>query len=93
MGSVGEDISSELHMMMDAYKKLRARDPGNSLLTLVTVHPDEGGFDFTEEFSRRCVRETDQHTIHGYMRYTSALQAAIDGEPVLLLDTKPPCNY
>ncbi len=87
------DTESQLEMMLEAYKALRAKDPTNSLLRLITLHAHEREFTFSPDYDRRCVRESDQHNVQGYARYTFALKAVINGEDPQLLDTMPPCAY
>jgi len=75
MGSLGEDISSQLHMMQRAYLKLREAESTHSLLELVKLHDDEGGFDFKNEFWD-AFQEKNNHPIHAYAWYTFALEGA-----------------
>ena len=93
MGDIVSDTEAQLCMMMNAYKALREQQPDHELLKLATVHKDEGGFDFTAEFGRRCIADKDRWRVHGYARYTLALEAAVKGEPIRLLDTDPPCSF
>lgn len=88
MSDIGSDYEAQLHMMMKAYKKLRAEDPTNPLLQMVTAHPDDGGFDFHPGYTERFSHPDDRHRIQGYIRYTFALEAALRGKPV---DLDAPC--
>ena len=93
MGDIGSDTSSQLYMLRDAYEALEAKDPDHELLRLARMHEDGGGFDWTEDFHRRCVRDSDNLAVQGYARYTFALKDAARGVEHKLLDTDPPCDF
>jgi len=93
MSDIGSDKETQLYMMRDAYRELRAKDPNHELLGLAELHQDEGGFNFTPEYQSRCVRDGDRWRVQGYARYTFALQAAVEGVPIRLLGTNPPCDF
>ena len=93
MGDIGSDTESALYMMRDAYRELMHKDPKHELLKLAELHQDESGFNFSREYARRCVRDSDHYKVQGYTRYMLALEAAVNGDPVQLLDTNPPCEY
>ena len=93
MGDIGSDTISQLEMMASAYKKLRDKNHNHELLELATLHEDELRFIISEKYRKRCILDTDKFNIQGYIRYTSALENALKGEPIKLLDTNPLCEY
>ncbi|MEK6872028.1 MAG: hypothetical protein AABX16_03950 [Nanoarchaeota archaeon] len=93
MRDIGSDTQAQLRMLMSAYLKLRQQNPHHELLSLVTVHNDEGGFDFTDEYRKKCIHDTDRYRVQGYARYTFALEDALSGIEYRLLDTNPSCKF
>jgi hypothetical protein len=77
MGSIGQDTEAQLEMLIESYIKLSTKHPDHELLRLVTLHPDKRGADFSKDYQDRYVREDDRYKVHGYMRYTSALENAL----------------
>ena len=93
---MGSDTESQLDLLRDAYTALQTKNPSHALLRLAEIHPDGGGFNFTPEYRKKCVRDTDRERVYGYARYTNALKDALiglPGLPVKLLDTNPPCEF
>jgi hypothetical protein len=93
MTGIGEDTSAQLEMLIMAHIDLRKKDPGHELLALVELHPDSRGFNTTDAYMQRCVRESDQWAVQGYARYTHAMEQATWGIPYRLLDTDPACEF
>ena len=93
MSSISDDTEAQLSMMRDAYVDLRTRNPNHELLRLAELHQDEGGFNFSPDYRRRCVRNDDKWKVQGFARYTFALEAAVSGAQIKLLDTNPPCRF
>jgi hypothetical protein len=93
MTDIGSDTAAELGMLIDAYLALQKKDPNHELLALGVLDDDKMGIRFTPAYALKCVRADDPWRVHGYARYSSALKAAIAGQPVQLLDTKPPCEF
>ncbi len=85
MASVMDDIASELYMVRDDYEKLKAKNPEHELLALAGLQEDREGFEFTEEFWKKCGQE-NEHVIHAYMRYHSFLEKALAGTAFRFLD-------
>ncbi len=79
MGDIGSDTSAELHMLMGAYKALKAKDPNHELLRFAQVDRDEGGLTFAPDYGKRFVCDDDIWKVQGYARYTSALESAVRG--------------
>ena len=93
MGDISSDTESQLYMLRDTYKSLRNKNPSHELLALAEIHKDEMGFNWSDEYRRRCVRDSDRYNIQGFARYTAALEDAVNNRPFKLLDTKLPCEY
>ena len=88
-----EEYEAQMGMMDRARRALATKNPNHDLLKLVDFDERTQGFTFTPDYERRCVRPTDRGNILGYARYTFALEAAVSGGEVRLLDTNPPCEY
>ena len=53
----------------------------------------ENSFSLSEDYFTKCVRDSDEHNVQGYARYTIALQDAIRGFEPRLVDTDPACDF
>lgn len=93
MSSIMDDIEAQLSMMKNAYISLREKNPNHELLQLVELHEDSFGFNLKPEYVSRCVRDTDDHRIYGYIRYTQALKDALGGIQIKLIDTNPQSDF
>ncbi len=81
MGDIGSDTSSELQMMVTAYKALKVKNPNHPLLKLATLHADEYGFNWTPQLWKKFQKKGDTYKVQTFGRYNSALEDALKDEP------------
>ena len=74
IGKVSENIIRE------TYRKLKIIHPKHNLLSLVAIHPNGGGIEFTSKFHRKFTRVDDDWSSRAYERYQKSLEKALDKE-------------
>jgi len=71
------DSSDGIELIISAYQRLKDLKPTNYLLSMVKIHPDNKGFDTTDEFHKTYFYDLDSIMLQGLVRYVLEIEKAI----------------
>ena len=78
------DSSIGIELIILKYLKLKKFKPDNHLLKLIEMHPDDLGFETTDEFDKKFVHDEDSSLLPAYVRYAVAIERTMQGKPYVL---------
>ena len=76
-----DNYAAQRDIVIEAYLRLREKDPNHELLSLVGLFEDRSGFRVKVQYMERCFIQGDSSGFDAMRRYASALEAATKGGP------------